>query len=60
LKYPLELKEERITNYLALLKSSAFEGELQENEILVTSDTIVWHNDKALGKPTTSKMPLPF
>jgi septum formation protein len=33
------------------LKSSAFEGELQENEILVTSDTIVWHNDKALGKP---------
>jgi septum formation protein len=33
------------------LKSSAFEGELQENEILVTSDTIVWHNDKAVGKP---------
>jgi septum formation protein len=32
------------------LKSSAFD-ELQENEILVTSDTIVWHNDKALGKP---------
>jgi septum formation protein len=32
------------------LKSS-FEGELQENEILVTSDTIVWHNDKAVGKP---------
>jgi septum formation protein len=49
--YPLELKKEEITNYLALLKSSAFEGELQENEILVTSDTIVWHNDKALGKP---------
>jgi septum formation protein len=50
--YPLELKREEITNYLALLKSSAFEGELHENEILVTSDTIVWHNDKALGKPT--------
>jgi septum formation protein len=49
--YPLELKKEEITNYLALLKSSAFEGELQENEILVTSDTIVWHDDKALGKP---------
>jgi septum formation protein len=50
--YPLELKREEITNYLALLKSSAFEGELHENEILVTRDTIVWHNDKALGKPT--------
>jgi len=24
---------------------------LQPNEILITSDTIVWHNNKALGKP---------
>lgn len=49
--FPLELKAEEITNYLALLKSSAFEGELNDNEILITSDTIVWHNNKALGKP---------
>lgn len=49
--YPPELKAEEITNYLATLKASAFEGELNPNEILVTSDTIVWHNDKALGKP---------
>jgi septum formation protein len=42
------------------LKSNAFEGELQENEILVTSDTIVWHDDKALESQSTSKMPLPF
>jgi septum formation protein len=50
--YPPHLKREEITNYLATLKSSAFEGGLQENEILVTSDTIVWYNNKALGKPT--------
>jgi len=50
--YPPHLKREEITNFLAELKASAFEGGLQENEILVTSDTIVWHNDKALGKPT--------
>lgn len=50
--YPPELKREEITNYLAKLKASPFEGGLQENEILVTSDTIVWHNNKALGKPT--------
>lgn len=50
--YPTELKREEITNYLAQLKASPFEGRLQENEILVTSDTIVWHNNKALGKPT--------
>jgi septum formation protein len=49
--YPPELKAEGITNYLAELKAKAFEGELKENEILITSDTIVWFNDKALGKP---------
>ncbi|MFV8336654.1 Maf-like protein [Flavobacterium sp. RSP29] len=49
--YPPELKAEEITNYLAVLKASAFEGELKLNEILVTSDTIVWHNNTALGKP---------
>lgn len=49
--YPSELKAEKITNYLAELKAKAFEGELKENEILITSDTIVWFNDKALGKP---------
>jgi len=50
--YPLELKAEEITNYLAELKANAFEAELQSNEILITSDTIVWHNNQALGKPT--------
>ena len=49
--YPPELKAAEITNYLAELKASAFEGELKPNEILVTSDTIVWHNNTALGKP---------
>lgn len=49
--YPPELKAVEITNYLAELKANAFEGELQPNEILITSDTIVWHNNKALGKP---------
>jgi len=49
--FPAELQAEAITNYLAELKASAFEGELNDNEILITSDTIVWHNGKALGKP---------
>jgi septum formation protein len=49
--FPAELKSGEITDFLALLKSSAFEGSLKENELLITSDTIVWHNDKALGKP---------
>lgn len=49
--FPAELQREEITNYLAELKAAAFDGELKENEILVTSDTLVWHNKKALGKP---------
>jgi septum formation protein len=49
--FPPELKAEEITNFLAELKANAFEGELQPNEILITSDTIVWHNNKPLGKP---------
>ncbi|MGB1309548.1 MAG: Maf family protein, partial [Oceanihabitans sp.] len=33
------------------LKSLPFKSNLQEKDILVTSDTIVWHNGIALGKP---------
>ena len=49
--YPEHLQAEDITNFLAELKASAFENELKENDVLVTSDTIVWLNGKALGKP---------
>lgn len=53
--YPPELKAVEITDYLAQLKADAFDGELNDNEILVTSDTIVWHNNKALGKPKNAE-----
>jgi septum formation protein len=49
--YPEHLKGAGIANFLAELKASAFENELEENDVLVTSDTIVWLNGKALGKP---------
>ncbi len=49
--YPDHLQAEEITNFLAELKANAFENELKENDVLVTSDTIVWLNGKALGKP---------
>lgn len=49
--YPEGLEAEEITNFLAELKANAFEGELKENDILITSDTIVWFDNKALGKP---------
>ncbi|HRZ74334.1 MAG TPA: Maf-like protein [Flavobacterium sp.] len=49
--YPNHLKAEEITNFLAQLKANAFEGELKANDILITSDTIVWHQNQCLGKP---------
>lgn len=49
--YPSHLKGVEITDYLAQLKANAFDGEIGENEVLITSDTIVWHHEKALGKP---------
>jgi len=49
--YPENLNAEEITNYLAELKANAFDGELAENDILITSDTLVWLENKALGKP---------
>jgi septum formation protein len=49
--YPPTLKAAEITDFLAELKANAFNNELSPNEILITSDTIVWQNEKALGKP---------
>ena len=51
-EYPNRLRHFEISNYLAQLKSLPFQNELKENDILITSDTIVWHNDQAIGKPT--------
>lgn len=48
--YPKELKGVEITDFLANLKSKAF-ANLLDNDILITSDTIVWLEEKALGKP---------
>lgn len=51
--YPEHLKGTEITDYLAELKSAEF-NTLSKNDIVITSDTIVWLNNKALGKPKDS------
>ncbi|MGO3182879.1 MAG: Maf-like protein [Aequorivita sp.] len=48
--YNPTLKRAEITDYLSQLKASAFEN-LKENDILITSDTVVWKDEKALEKP---------
>lgn len=52
-EYPNRLRHFEISDYLAQLKAIPFKEELKENTILITSDTIVWHNNEALGKPKT-------
>lgn len=49
--YPTRLKHFEISDYLAQLKALPFKNELKNADILITSDTIVWHNNQALGKP---------
>ena len=50
-EYPNRLKHFEISDYLAQLKAIPFKDELLSHDILITSDTIVWNNGKALGKP---------
>jgi len=49
--YSKDLKREEITDFLAKLKAKPFIHDLRSNDILITSDTIVWHNNKPVEKP---------
>jgi len=49
--YPEDLQAAEITNFLSELKAAAFKDSVKANEVVLTSDTIVWHKGKALGKP---------
>lgn len=53
--YPLHLKGNEISDYLSKLKASAFKESLQPNEILITSDTVVWHANQSLAKPVDKR-----
>lgn len=48
--YPPELKAGEISDYLAKLKAEAFKDGLKSNDILITSDTVVWHKGESLAK----------
>lgn len=52
---PDRLRYSDIPDFLAQLKAIPFKETLSENDILITSDTIVWHNNRALGKPKTKQ-----
>ena len=49
--YPPELKKEQVAIFLSELKAAAFKEELQPNDLIITSDTIVCLADRIIGKP---------
>jgi septum formation protein len=49
--YPPDLKGRDIAEHVSRHKALSFAGGLSENEIVITADTIVWCNNKVLGKP---------
>jgi septum formation protein len=49
--YPPELKKEEVAIYLSELKAAAFKEDLQANDLIITSDTIVCLGDRIIGKP---------
>jgi septum formation protein len=52
---PSDLPAQYAAAYLSKLKADAFSGELQENELLITADTVVIDRGKVLGKPATEQ-----
>tara|TARA_B100001173_G_scaffold139280_1_gene120863 strand:- start:72 stop:653 length:582 start_codon:yes stop_codon:yes gene_type:complete len=51
--YPQKLSGHEISDYLSILKANAFKENLKPNDLLITSDTIVWHRNTAICKPTS-------
>ena len=50
--YPSQLVGVDIPMYLAEKKADAFLDLMNENTLLITADTIVWHEGRVFGKPT--------
>lgn len=51
--YPTHLQAGDIPLYISRAKAHAHESQLMPNDLLITSDTIVWLNGQMLGKPNS-------
>jgi len=49
--FPNALSGVSIVEYLVKLKAQAFESSIEDNQLVITADTIVWHQNQCLGKP---------
>ena len=53
--YPNNLVAEQITDFIANKKANYYSDLLNKNTVVITSDTIVWLNGKAIGKPKNNE-----
>jgi len=53
--YPDNLKKEEIPVFLAIKKSNKFSDLINYNTIIITADTIVYLENKVIGKPSNEK-----
>ncbi len=53
--YPSELQGSEIARFLSELKAAPFRHGLAINEIVITSDTVVWHNGCSLAKAVNAE-----
>ena len=53
--FPDSLEGAEISEYIVKNKSDAFNNLIKENEIIITADTLVWFENKCLGKPKDKK-----
>ena len=53
--FPDSLQGTEISEYIVKNKSKAFNKLIKENEIIITADTLVWFENKCLGKPKDKK-----
>ena len=49
--FPDSLIGSEISEHIVKNKSDAFNNSIKENEIIITADTLVWFDNKCLGKP---------
>ena len=49
--YPNYLREKEISEFLAIKKSKNLINTINEDEMLITADTIVFNSDSVLNKP---------